>query len=134
MSNVVNWKKIAGFAAGLFFAEVLVGFIEGGMAGDGSLAAAKRHFALSTLLSLSFSAAISLVMAIRQYRPFLHAGLALLLTFAFSVALGAILPAWLTDTPPILAVIEWITMIAGVVVGTSAGRFVSARLHPRGPG
>jgi hypothetical protein len=130
MSNVLNWKKIAGFAAALFLAEVLVGFIDGGTASSVDLGAAKQRLTLSTLLSLFFSAVIFSVMAVRQdYRPFLHAGLALLFAFAFSLALGAILPAWLTDTPLILVALDWLTLAVGLIIGTSIGHHVLRRFR-----
>ena len=125
MENVVNWKKIAGFAVALFLAEVLVGFIDGGAGASAGLDAAKQRLALSTLLSLSFSTLIFFVLAARHdYRPFLHANLALLLTFAFSLALGVVLPA---DAPLILVALEWLTLVIGLVIGTSVGRYVRSR-------
>ena len=128
MSNVVNWKRIAGFAAALIFAEILVGFIQGGAEASTSLDAAKRALVQSTLLSLAFSTLIFSVMTVRQdHRPFLHATLALLLTFVFSVALGAVLPARLTDTPLILAVLEWLTLVVGLIIGTSLGNYLRLR-------
>jgi hypothetical protein len=126
MDNVVNWKKIGGFAAALFLAEVLAGFIAGGVAGA-DLDAAKQLLALISLLSLSFSTLVFSVMAAGQHRPFLHATLALLLTFAFSLALGAILPAWLVDTPLLLIALEWLTLVLGLIIGTSIGRYVRLR-------
>jgi hypothetical protein len=129
MSNVVNWYKIVATAAALFLAEVLVGFIGGGLASS-DLSAAKRLLVQSPLLSLLFSATIFSVMAACQdYRPFLHAGLALLLTSVFSLALVAILPDWLTDTPHMLAALEWLTLIVGLVIGTSIGRYILRRFR-----
>jgi hypothetical protein len=128
MSNVVNWKKIAAFAVAIFLAEVLVGFIDGGLVTGASLDAAMQRLAIGTLLSLCFSILLFSVMASRQdHRPFLHAILVLLLTFAFSLALGAILPAWLTGTPLILVALEWLTLVVGLVIGTSIGRYVRLR-------
>ena len=128
MSNVVNWKKIAGYAAALIFAEILVGFIQGGAEAGAGLDAAKRALVQSMLLSLAFSTLIFSVMTVRQdHRPFLHATLALLLAFVFSVGLGAILPAWLTDTPLILAVLEWFTLVVGLIIGSSVGRYLRLR-------
>ena len=128
MSNVVNWKKVVGFAAALIFAEISVGFIQGGAAAGTSLGAANRALVQSTLLSLAFSTLIFSVMTVRQdHRPFLHATLALLLAFVFSVALGAVLPAWLTDTPLILAALEWFTLVVGLIIGASVGHYLRLR-------
>ena len=128
MSNAVNWKKIAGFAVALIFAEILVGFIQGGGETSTSLDAAKRALIQSQLLSLAFSSLIFSVMTVRQaHRPFLHAAFALLLAFVLSVALAAVLPAWLTDTPLVLAVLEWLTLVVGLIIGTSVGRYLRLR-------
>ena len=128
MSNVVNWKKIAGFAAALVFAEILVGFIQGGADASSGLDAAKRALVQSTSLSLAFSTLVFSVMTARQdHRPFLHATLALLLAFVFSFALGVVLPAWLADTPLVLAVLEWLTLVVGLVIGTSVGHYLRQR-------
>jgi hypothetical protein len=128
MSHVVNWKKVAGFAATLIFAEILVGFIQGGADAGTSLEAAKRALVQSMLLSLAFSALIFSVMCARQdHRPFLHATLALLLASVSSAALGAVLPAWLTDKPLILSVPEWLTLVVGPTIGASVGHYLSLR-------
>jgi hypothetical protein len=128
MSNVVNWKKVAGLAAALIFAEILVGFIQGFADAGTNLDAAKRTLVQSTLLSLTFSTLIFSAMSARQdHRPFLHATLVLLLAFVFSVALGAVLPARLTDTPLILAVLEWLTLVVGLIIGTTVGHYLRLR-------
>jgi hypothetical protein len=121
MRNVVNWKKIGVFAAALFLAEVFVGFITGG------INATEQRLAVSSVLSLSFSILLFSAMAASQDRPFLHACLALLLTFVFSLALGVILPPWLTETPLILVALEWLALALGLVIGTSIGRYVGLR-------
>ena len=130
MSNVVNWKKVVGFAAALIFAEISVGFIQGGAAAGTSLGAANRALVQSTLLSLALSTLIFSVMTVRQdHRPFLHATLALLLAFVFSVALGAVLPSWLTDTPLMLAALEWFTLVVGLIIGASVGHLRLRRIR-----
>ena len=121
MSNVVNWKKIGLFAALLCVADVLVGFLTGGMEASGPL------LATGFLLSLCFSAILFGYMAAGQHRPFLHASLALLLTFVFSLALGTILPVWSVETPMILAMLDWLALVIGLLIGTSAGRHVGLR-------
>jgi hypothetical protein len=121
MSEVVNWKKIGLFAVALFLAEVLVGFIAGGVE------AAEKRLAMSLVLSLSFSILLFSVMAAGQSRPFLHTSLSLLLNFVFSLVLWAILPAWLVETPLILAALEWLTLTLGLVIGTSIGCYIGFR-------
>jgi hypothetical protein len=121
MSKAVNWKKIGLLAVALFLAEILVGLLTGG------LEAAEPRLATSSVLSLCFSALLFGFMAAGQHRPFLHASLALLLTFVFSLALGTILPAWLVETPLILAVLEWLVLVFGLIIGTSMGRFIGLR-------
>ena len=123
MRNVVNWKKIAGFATALFLAEVLVGFIDGAAASSSGLDVAKHSLVQNTLLSLVFASVICAVMAARQdYRPFLHASFALLGAFALSLALGAVLPAAFSDRPLILVAWVWLTQAVGLIIGTSIGR------------
>ena len=121
MSNIVNWKKIGLFATVLLLAEILVGFITGGRQ------AAELRIVASYVLSLCFSSFLFWLMGKRQSRPFLHAGLALLLTFVLTVALGAILPAWLAQTSLILAVLDWLTLALGLIIGTSIARYVTLR-------
>lgn len=120
MSKTLNWKKIGLFAVALFLAEVLVGFITGGPKAELRLVA-------SLALSLCLSSVLFWLMAVGQSRPFLHASLALLGTFMFSLALGAVLPAWLVETPVIFAVLEWLTLVVGLILGTSIGRYVGLR-------
>ena len=128
MSNLVSWKKIVALAAALFLSEAVVGFINGGWVTGSDVDATMQRWAICTLLSLGFSTLLFSVMAARQaYRPFLHAVLALLLNFVFSLALGAILPAWLTEMPLILVALQWFTLIVGLIIGTSLGCHVRAR-------
>ena len=121
MKKVVNWNKIGLFAAALFFSEFAVGFVTGG------LEAAELRLAASFVLSLCFSALLFGFMAVGQRRPFLHASLALLLTIVISLSLGAALPAWWGETPPILALLEWLVLVGGLIIGTSVGRYVGLR-------
>ena len=128
MSNLVSWKKIVTLAAALFFSEALVGFINGGSVSGSDVDVAMQRWTISTLLSLLFSTLLFLAMAARQAnQPFLHATLALLINFAFSLALGAILPAWLTEMPKILVALQWFTLVVGLLIGTSLGCYVRAR-------
>ena len=130
MDNVVNWKKIAIFATALFLAQVLVGFLEGSAATGVGLDEAKQRLVQSTLLSLLFSSAIFSFMAVRQdYRAFLHACLALLVTLAFTLALGAVLPASFSETPLILVSLGWLTQAVALVIGTAIGRYLSRRFR-----
>ena len=121
MSNVVNWKKIALFAAALFAAQVLVGFLAGGLEAPGA------RLAVGLSLSLCFSALLFGYMAVGQPRPYLHTSLVLLLTFVLSLALGAILPAWWVSTSVVLALLDWLALVVGLLIGTSAGRLVGLR-------
>jgi nitrogen fixation/metabolism regulation signal transduction histidine kinase len=125
----VNWKRIVTFAAALFLAQVLVGFVDVAASGSDSRVAT-RQLALSTCLSFGLSAAIFLALSLRQrHRPLLHGCLALLLTAMFSLALAAALPAWLGNTPAVLVGLEWLNLMAGLVVGTSLGRYFAGRVR-----
>ena len=129
----MNWKKIVAFGVAAFFAEVVVGFVMGGSAWSVDLAAAKERVAWSTCLSLLFATLIFSALAIRQYdRPVVHAALAFLLTLVLSLAVGALLPASLSERSQLLVALEWLTLAIGLVVGTSIGGYL--RSHGAGAG
>ena len=124
----MNWKKIVVVAAAVFLAEVLVGFVMGGLAWSIDLAVAKERLVWSTSLSFLFATLIFAALAVRQYdRPAVHATLALLLTLVLSLAVGGLFPASLSDRPGILVALEWLTLAMGLVVGTTIGGYLRVR-------
>ena len=125
----MNWKRIIAFAALLFVAEVLVGFIAGGFSGT-DVTAFRRRLAVSVCLSLALSGAVFSAMSYRQaHRPFLHALSALLLMAVLSLALAAAFPALLGSTPIVLIALDWVTLAVALIIGTSFGRYLAGPHH-----
>jgi hypothetical protein len=115
----VNWKKIFAIAVALLGSELLVGFVEGGFSvADPS--SARVQFLLSVCASFLLASAIFFVAAARQgHRSFLHASLALLIMVALSLLAAR---AWLGgEFHMVLAAVEWFTLVAALVVGTTLG-------------
>jgi len=119
-------------AAALLGTQTVAGFVEGGSA-VAALDSARAQFLFGSATSFLLAAAVFCVMATRPGpRPFAHAGLALLVVMALSLALAALMSSLLgIESHPVLVVAEWLTLLAALVVGTSAGRLVRRRSrHP----
>ncbi len=104
---------------------------------EGGLAIAKpdsaqTQFLLSTLLSFLFASTIFWLMAVRQaQRPFVHASLALIVMLALSFGLAAAMGIWLGGNfHAVLALVEWLTLVAALVVGTSLAQLWRGRSRP----
>ena len=125
----MNWSKIAVLAALLFVAQFLVGFFGGFLQQSGSvafwfLAGPAASFLLCSTI-FAFSAIRNLV------KPFAHAWLGLLLHVLAALAFSALLPASLGSTPWSSVALEWIVLIASLVVGTSVGIKFRTRIGKR---
>ena len=121
MERVVNWGKIAKYAAALFAAQFIIGFLEGSFsptgAGDGVPA-----LLLSTAASFALCGAIFTHLAARQpFKPFTHAWAALLLQVAVASLLTQVLTDWLGKASPLLLALEWLVLVCALVAGTALG-------------
>ena len=124
----MNWKKIFVFAAVLFASEFVIGFVEGGI-GIANPDSAQEQFLLSTSLSFLFASTIFCYMASRQtQRPFAHATLALIVMLVLSLAVALALHLMAGSYFHIVLVtVEWLTLIAALIVGTSLARLWRGR-------
>ncbi|GAB3347411.1 hypothetical protein GCM10027359_31760 [Marilutibacter aestuarii] len=117
MEVIVNWGRIAIYAAALFVAQVSIGFLEGSLAGIGPM-----HLVASSAISFLACGAIFAHLAARQCsNPFVHAWAALILqSLAGAVFLFA-LTRRLDGVPPVTLAIEWLVLVCALMAGTALG-------------
>ena len=128
VSNAINWSKILIYASVLFFAQFAIGFAEGWFSPgviDTSHIQIVLLFVLSTLTSFVVCTALFAHMAIYQAnRPYLHAGLSLVLYGAAFFGLSVILKPLLGSAPTLLIYFGWLTDITGLLAGVFIGRAI----------
>ncbi|MGY1522127.1 hypothetical protein [Luteimonas sp. A482] len=120
MGIVVNWRRIVALAVALLVSQFAIGFFEG--VAD-SPDRARSQFLLGTLLSLLTAGPIFWFFAARQERrPYMHAGLGLVLMLALSIGLAAAVFTWLGGNfHLVLAAAEWLILSVALIAGTYIG-------------
>ncbi len=113
----MNWKAIAKYAAAVFIAQFMLGFLEGLL------------FEPSLSVTFSFHA-VSLVVCVliflhlgnyQPYKPFVHAWVALVLTITTAWMLVLLLYRWFGGPDVIDVVFEYVLLVCALVIGTSFG-------------
>ena len=114
----MNWSKIALLAGLLFLTQIVLGFTEGILqAGSAAIWLPAGHAA-----SFLACTAIFAFFAARQpVRPFAHASCGLLLQILIALGLSALLATWLGNTQWSSVALEWLVLVAALLVGTSIG-------------
>lgn len=133
----VDWKNIARTAALLMATNFAIGFVEGFVAGDDLFLAPGPGMTLLVLgqtLQLVVATFIFMHMALRQARkPFIHAGIAALVSAALPRIIWALLPDWLGDIEPAVLLLEWAILFSGLIVGVSVGVHLHQRARATSP-
>lgn len=115
----MNWRKITAYAAALFAAQVLIGFLEGSFA---SVGAGIPVLLASSAMSFSVCGIIFANLAAHQpSKPLAHAWAALALQTVVAAALAQALASWFGRTPLALVALEWLVLICAMLVGTAVG-------------
>ena len=121
MERVVNWEKIAKYAAALFTAQFAIGFLEGSFSPTG-VGVGVAVLLLSAAASFALCGAIFAHLAAHQpFKPFAHAWAALLLQVAVASVLTQMLTGWLGKASPLLLALEWLVLVCALVAGTAFG-------------
>jgi hypothetical protein len=117
MEEVVNWGRIALYAAALLVAQVAIGFLESSLASIGA-----TQLVASSVISFLACGAIFAHLAAQQcFKPFLHAWAALILQSLAGAALLFALTRRLDNVPPVTLAIEWLVLVCALMAGTALG-------------
>jgi hypothetical protein len=126
----MNLRTICEYAAALFVAQILLGFLEGFLFRP-SLAALLGGAAASFVVCGAIFAHLG---AQQPHRPFSHAWAALLLQVAVSMVLDQILTRWISwigSTPASLIALGFIVFVVSLLAGTMFGiRLRHKARHP----
>jgi hypothetical protein len=129
VESVVNWGKIIWLALALFAAQFLIGLIEGILSDPNTYL---TWALVGYTASLAVCVTIFASFAIRTpNKPFTHAWLGLLLQVVFAVFSSVVLAQWLGRNPWLSVIMEWVVLVAALVVGTSLG--IGLRRRPNRP-
>ncbi|WP_043957375.1 hypothetical protein [Lysobacter sp. A03] len=121
MENVLDWLKIAKYAAALFAVQFIIGLFVGLFAPVGGESGVAPLF-LGTAASFAFCVAIFTHLAVyQQVNASGHAWAALLVQIAAASALAQILTGWLGKASPVLLALEWLVLVCALIAGTALG-------------
>lgn len=127
----MNWRAILKYAALLWFALFLIGFLEGLLiTPPPDPKVILWHYVVSSLISFILGTFIFAIVCIRQsYRPFLHAALVLLVESLISLIFNRALDIWLPaiNYPIVLAAIGWLVFFASFISGMLIGHILRWR-------
>jgi len=124
--TLVNWRKIFVYAAALFAAQVLIGFMEGFFFSPESASEVIILLLGSAMVSLVVCGGIFVRLATHQpVRRWSHAMLALLVQIAFARVLALAASAWLPPSEPATLWLEAVVLLFALLLGTSLGQRMS---------
>jgi len=128
MERVVNWGKIAKYAAALFAAQFAIGLLEGSFSPTG-VSTGVPVLLLSAAASFVLCGAVFAHLAAHQkFKPFAHAWGALLLHVSVASGLTQVLAGWLGKASPLLLALEWLVLVCALVAGTALGSTLRQRV------
>ena len=121
MENVLDWLKIAKYAAALFAVQFTIGLLAGLFAPIGGESGV-APLLLGTAASFALCVAIFTHLAVyQQFNASGHACAALLVQITAASVLAQMLTGWLGKASPVLLALEWLVLVCALIAGTALG-------------